>query len=89
MPVLLAWPVGGLLAAGVAWVIGKTALGLRSDYLAIATLAGKLVAEMVAGQAGRFDLMAEGPTQRFPGGAALRTPLLVAAMLWFSLRDRL
>lgn len=38
LPVLLAWPVGGLLAAGAAWVIGKTALGLRSDYLAIATL---------------------------------------------------
>ena len=35
---LIAWPVGGLLAAGAAWVIGKTALGLRSDYLAIATL---------------------------------------------------
>lgn len=35
---LVAWPVGGLLAAGVAWIIGKTALGLRSDYLAIATL---------------------------------------------------
>lgn len=38
LPVLLAWPVGGLLAAGAAWLIGKTALGLRSDYLAIATL---------------------------------------------------
>lgn len=38
LPVLLAWPVGGILAAGAAWVIGKTALGLRSDYLAIATL---------------------------------------------------
>lgn len=38
LPVLLAWPVGGLLAAGAAWVIGKTALGLRADYLAIATL---------------------------------------------------
>jgi branched-chain amino acid transport system permease protein len=38
LPVLLAWPAGGLLAAGVAWLIGKTALGLRSDYLAIATL---------------------------------------------------
>ncbi|MGH1368916.1 MAG: branched-chain amino acid ABC transporter permease [Maritimibacter sp.] len=34
----LAWPVGGLFAAGAAWAIGKTALGLRSDYLAIATL---------------------------------------------------
>ncbi|AUC55982.1 branched-chain amino acid ABC transporter permease [Sagittula sp. P11] len=38
LPVVLAWPMGGLLAAGAAWVIGKTALGLRSDYLAIATL---------------------------------------------------
>ena len=38
LPVLLAWPVGGLMAAGAAWIIGKTALGLRSDYLAIATL---------------------------------------------------
>ncbi len=38
LPVLMAWPVGGLLAAGAAWLVGKTALGLRSDYLAIATL---------------------------------------------------
>jgi branched-chain amino acid transport system permease protein len=38
LPVLLAWPVGALLAAGAAWGIGKTALGLRADYLAIATL---------------------------------------------------
>lgn len=37
MPII-AWPVGGVLAAGAAWAIGKTALGLRSDYLAIATL---------------------------------------------------
>jgi len=37
-PVILSWPAGGLLAAGAAWLIGKTALGLRSDYLAIATL---------------------------------------------------
>ena len=36
--------IGGLLAAGAAWVIGKTALGLRSDYLAIATLG---IAEIV------------------------------------------
>lgn len=38
LPALISWPVGGLFAAGAAWVIGKTALGLRSDYLAIATL---------------------------------------------------
>ncbi|QIE55722.1 branched-chain amino acid ABC transporter permease [Pikeienuella piscinae] len=38
LPIVLAWPIGGLMAAGVAWLIGKVALGLRSDYLAIATL---------------------------------------------------
>lgn len=38
LPILMAWPVGALLAAGAAWLVGKVALGLRSDYLAIATL---------------------------------------------------
>jgi branched-chain amino acid transport system permease protein len=38
LPVLLSWPVGALLAAGAAWMVGKVSLGLRSDYLAIATL---------------------------------------------------
>ncbi|WP_372840835.1 branched-chain amino acid ABC transporter permease [Phaeovulum sp.] len=38
LPVAVSWPVGALFAAGAAWVVGKTALGLRSDYLAIATL---------------------------------------------------
>jgi branched-chain amino acid transport system permease protein len=44
LPSLLAWPVGGVLAALAAWAIGKIALGLRSDYLAIATLG---IAEIV------------------------------------------
>lgn len=38
LPVLVAWPVGGLFAAGAAYLVGKVALGLRADYLAIATL---------------------------------------------------
>ncbi len=38
LPILFSWIVGGVFAAGAAWVIGKIALGLRSDYLAIATL---------------------------------------------------
>ncbi|MEM6381866.1 MAG: branched-chain amino acid ABC transporter permease [Pseudomonadota bacterium] len=36
--ILFGWALGGLFAAGAAWVIGKIAIGLRSDYLAIATL---------------------------------------------------
>ncbi len=38
LPVLLSWVVGGAFAAAAAWAVGKVALGLRSDYLAIATL---------------------------------------------------
>jgi branched-chain amino acid transport system permease protein len=38
MPILFSWILGGFVAAGAAWLIGKIALGLRSDYLAIATL---------------------------------------------------
>ncbi|MFP7570601.1 branched-chain amino acid ABC transporter permease [Marivita sp. S2033] len=57
LPVLLAWPVGGLLAAGVAWIIGKTALGLRSDYLAIATLG---IAEIIIAILKNEDWLARG-----------------------------
>jgi len=38
LPIVFSWLLGGLVAAGAAWLIGKIALGLRSDYLAIATL---------------------------------------------------
>ena len=66
-----------------------SASGYSGHGVAMATLGGKLAAEAIAGQAERFDLMAKVPTQRFPGGTGLRTPLLVLAMIWFSLRDRL
>lgn len=57
LPVILAWPAGGLLAAAAAWVIGKTALGLRSDYLAIATLG---IAEIVIAVMKNEDWLARG-----------------------------
>jgi len=38
MPIIFSWLIGGVVAAGIAWCIGKVALGLRADYLAIATL---------------------------------------------------
>lgn len=48
LPIILSWPVGGLLAALVAWGIGKIALGLRADYLAIATLGiGEIVIAVI------------------------------------------
>ncbi|UWQ60264.1 branched-chain amino acid ABC transporter permease [Leisingera caerulea] len=57
LPVLLAWPAGGLLAAGAAWLIGKTALGLRSDYLAIATLG---IAEIIIAVLKNEDWLSRG-----------------------------
>ncbi|MFT4959666.1 MAG: branched-chain amino acid transport system permease protein [Paracoccaceae bacterium] len=55
--ILVAWPVGGLLAACVAWLIGKTALGLRSDYLAIATLG---IAEIIIAVLKNEDWLSRG-----------------------------
>jgi len=66
-----------------------SASGYSGHGIALATLAGRLLAEATAGQAERFDVMASLPMPRFPGGAALRWPLLALAMGWFSLRDRL
>jgi gamma-glutamylputrescine oxidase len=57
--------------------------------VALSTLTGKLLAEAVAGDASGFDLLASIPQPRFPGGATLRWPLLVLAMTWYGMRDRL
>lgn len=57
--------------------------------VALSTLTGKLLAETVAGDASGFDLLASIPQARFPGGTTLRWPLLVLAMTWYSMRDRL
>lgn len=63
--------------------------GYSGQGVALATLAGKIAAEAISGQSERFDLMARLETPRFPGGTLLRYPMLIAAMIWFSLRDRL
>lgn len=65
------------------------AAGFSGQGVAITGLTGKILAEAVAGQAGRFDLLSSLPVTPFPGGAAARAPLLTLAMTWFSLRDRL
>ncbi|GHD99975.1 oxidoreductase [Defluviimonas sp. 20V17] len=66
-----------------------SASGYSGHGVALATIAGKILAETVAGQAGDFDLMARLPMPAFPGGQMLRYPLLVLAMSWFALRDRI
>lgn len=73
------------------WKRGKVwhSSGYSGHGITIATLAGKLIAEAIAGQEKRFDLMAKLPTPAFPGGEMLRGPMLALAMSWYALRDRL
>ncbi|MFY0681331.1 MAG: FAD-binding oxidoreductase [Thalassovita sp.] len=63
--------------------------GYSGHGLGTATHCGQLMAKAIQGQAEGFDTMAALPTPRFPGGPGLRSPLLVLAMSWFALRDRL
>ena len=57
MPILFSWIVGGFFAAGLAYVVGKVALGLRADYLAIATL---LISEIVIAVIKHEDWLSRG-----------------------------
>ncbi len=66
-----------------------TASGYSGHGVGTATHAGQLMARAVQGQAEGFDTMSRVPTQIFPGGSALRSPLLVLAMTWYAMRDRL
>jgi gamma-glutamylputrescine oxidase len=63
--------------------------GFSGHGIALTGIAGKLAAEAIAGQAERFDLFTRLQHRKFPGGAMLRTPALVLAMLWYRMRDLL
>ena len=65
------------------------AQGYSGHGMALAGLAGQVVAEAIAGQSERFDLFAAMPHRPFPGGERLRMPLLVMATTFYKLRDRL
>jgi gamma-glutamylputrescine oxidase len=66
-----------------------TASGYSGHGVGTATHAGQLMAQAIIGQCEGFDTMGSIPTPAFPGGGALRTPLLVLAMTWYAMRDRL
>lgn len=75
-------PDFGRLAPNVYYLQGFSGHGL-----ALTGMAGRLVAQAIGGSAAKFDLFARLQHRDFPGGSALRTPLLVMAMAWFRLRD--
>jgi gamma-glutamylputrescine oxidase len=77
-------PDFGRLSANVYYLQGFSGHGI-----ALAGLAGKLAADAIAGTAERFDVFARIPHRDFPGGRLFRRPSLMAAMLYYRLRDLL
>ena len=67
---------------------GFFAQGFSGHGVALTQIAGKLIAEAVAGTAERFDVLAGLRHRTFPGGTWFRHPLLVLGMLYYSLRDK-
>lgn len=65
------------------------AQGFSGHGMATTGLAGRVIAEALAGDATRLDVFARIPHRDFPGGRWLRTPSLVLAMLYYRLRDYL
>jgi gamma-glutamylputrescine oxidase len=63
--------------------------GYSGQGIALAHLAGRIMAEAIAGETERFDVFAALDAPAFPGGSWLRQPARVLGMLYFALRDRL
>jgi len=63
--------------------------GFSGHGVALAGIAGNLLADAIAGSAERFDVFAKIPHRSFPGGSTLRRSALVLAMLYYRLRDML
>jgi len=61
--------------------------GYSGQGVALATLGGQLLAEAALGRPERFETMARVPARKFPGGQALRRPLVTAGLLWLKLLD--
>ena len=66
-----------------------SASGYSGQGVAMATMAGKIISDIICGQAEKFDILSDLPTRKFPGGIWFRWPLMALAMLWYSIRDKL
>ena len=66
-----------------------SASGYSGQGVVLAPYFGRILAQVVQGQMGHYDLVSRLPVPHFPGGRALRWPLLTAAMSWYAVRDKL
>ncbi|MEP3233737.1 MAG: FAD-binding oxidoreductase [Hyphomicrobiales bacterium] len=66
-----------------------SASGYSGHGVGMATMGGKMLADVVLGDSERFDLFQKVPKMGFPGNSLLRWPLLTAAMTYYAIRDRL
>ncbi len=65
------------------------AQGFSGHGIALTGMAGRLMADAIAGTAEKFDVFTRIPHLSFPGGPVFRTPALMLAMTWYRLRDLL
>ncbi len=63
------------------------AQGYSGHGVALTAIAGRVIAEAIAGQHGRFDIFARVPHRPFPGPGMLKMPALVLGMLWYRIQD--
>jgi gamma-glutamylputrescine oxidase len=77
-------PHVGRISDAVFFSHGDSGHGVTTTHLL-----GKILGEVTAGHAERFDVWASLPSLPFPGGKAFRVPLTVLGAWWYGLRDRL
>ena len=66
-----------------------SASGYSGHGVALATFSGQILADVISGQAEKFDIMSSLPKLKFPGGELMRWPLLVLGMTYYALKDKL
>ncbi|WP_075180911.1 FAD-binding oxidoreductase [Pantoea sp. 1.19] len=77
-------PQMGRLEHNVYYMQGDSGHGVTHTHLC-----GRLIAELLRGDAERFDTFARLPHLPFPGGRRLQVPLTALGACWYALRDRL
>ncbi|MFN7114860.1 MAG: NAD(P)/FAD-dependent oxidoreductase [Alphaproteobacteria bacterium] len=77
-------PHVGRLTNKIYFIQGDSGHGVTTTHLL-----GRLVAEAIGNQAGRFDVWAKMKNYPFPGGRALRVPLTILGAWYYGMREKM